>query len=131
MIAAINFHEIGIKLKNLHNLSCFGPPAWLVCGLVLHHDCVTLMEWGKRFGSSGQLLLLGHVPLGQSAFTHLCSLSPFCSDREFAGLEWNVVTEDTPKDHLCRREASDRVGTVTVEEESTGHPITVKTAIGP
>ena len=42
-----------------------------------------------------------------------------------------MVTEDTPKDHLGRREASDRVGTVAVEEESTGHPITVKTAIRP
>ena len=80
--------------------------------------------------TSSQLLLLGHVALGQSTFTHLRSLSPLCSDCELAGLERDVIPENTAKDHLGGGETSDRVRTVAVEKESTGHLVTVKTSIG-
>ena len=38
--------------------------------------------------------------------------------------------KDTPKDDFGKREAGERMGTVSVEEENTSHLVTVKGFIG-
>lgn len=77
----------------------------------------------------GEHLLLGHMALGQSTFSHLGSLPPLSSNREVGRLEWDMIPENTAKDDLGGGEASERIGTVTVEEKSSGHLVTVETAV--
>ena len=99
-------------------------------GLILHHDCVPYTEGRESLATSGEDLLLGQMALGQGTFSHFCGLPPLSSDREVARLEGEMITEDTPKDDLGGRETSERIRTVSVEEESTSHLVTVKGSIG-
>ena len=107
------------------NFTCLGPSPSLVSGLILHHDCVAQVEGRKSLATPGEDLLLGHMALGQSTFSHFRCLPPLSSNRKVGRLEWEVVTKDTSKDDLGWRKTSEWIRTVSVEEESTGHLVTM------